>query len=306
VASSDLSHYPSYGDAVKTDKKTLEAIVAMNSTALRFTLQQQLKANTPNLFTCACGEAPILASITAAKELGAICGRIVSYANSGDTSIGSRSRVVGYGAVSFFADKDCCKSNPKPDKKISQKPAKVELNPRQKRALLIFARKTIEQFLKGQVIPLPRGFDSDLERKQGAFVTLKKNGQLRGCIGHMAEDLPLCQAIGSMAIQAAFNDRRFAPVTLKELSEIEIEISVLTPFEPVNGIKAIRLGIDGVVLKKGTRSAVFLPQVATEQGWNRIQMLDHLCKKAGLSSGGWKKDVRLFTFQAMVFRESDL
>ena len=135
---------------------------------------------------------------------------------------------------------------------------------------------------------------------------LKKHGDLRGCIGHMAEDLPLCQVVGSMALQAAFNDRRFTNVTLEELPEIEIDISILTPFQPIKGVENIIIGRDGVVLRKNDRSAVFLPQVAVEQGWDRNQLLDRLCQKAGLSAGSWKDGAQLYTFQANVFKESDL
>ncbi|MBW2090895.1 MAG: AmmeMemoRadiSam system protein A, partial [Deltaproteobacteria bacterium] len=257
------------------------------------------------LATCACGEAPILTAMVAAKALGATCGRIISYANSGDTLIGDRSRVVGYGAVAFFAGKHCNKGQSERVKNTPPEPIKNELNVQQKKALLSFARKTIHHFLEARAIPLARGFDSGLVRKQGAFVTLKKNGHLRGCIGHMTEDRPLCQTIGAMAVQAAFNDRRFKPMTLEELSEIEIEISVLTPFRPIKSIQEIRLGIDGVLLKKEARSAVFLPQVAVEHGWNRTEMLNHLCRKAGLSSNCWGKGAQIFTFQAVVFKESD-
>ncbi|MBW2086716.1 MAG: AMMECR1 family protein, partial [Deltaproteobacteria bacterium] len=95
------------------------------------------------------------------------------------------------------------------------------------------------------------------------------------------------------------------PVTHEELTEIEIEISVLTPFQPVDKATDIQVGRDGVVLRKETRSAVFLPQVAVEHGWGRNEMLDRLCHKAGLPRGGWKQGARLFTFQAIVFSESD-
>jgi AmmeMemoRadiSam system protein A len=136
-------------------------------------------------------------------------------------------------------------------------------------------------------------------------VTLKKKGQLRGCIGHMAEDTPLAQVVGAMAIQAAFNDRRFRPVLENELADIEVEISVLTPAKPVSGPEEIVIGRDGVILAKRGRSAVFLPQVATEQGWSRDEMLEQLSKKAGLPSGSWKEGAQFKTFQAEVFHESE-
>jgi AmmeMemoRadiSam system protein A len=119
----------------------------------------------------------------------------------------------------------------------------------------------------------------------------------------MIPDEPLCKVIGAMAIQAAFNDQRFQPLTADELKDIEIEISVLTPMKQVAGVSDIVVGRDGVLLGKNDHHAVFLPQVATEQGWNREEMLDNLCLKAGLETGCWKKGAEFSTFQALVFSE---
>jgi AmmeMemoRadiSam system protein A len=181
----------------------------------------------------------------------------------------------------------------------------IALSDAHKKTLLAFARKTIEQYLTTETAPLPRGFDAMLTHGSGAFVTLTEQGQLRGCIGHMDEDLPLCQTVGYCALQAALNDPRFPPVGLKEWPRVSIEISVLTPLKPVGGYGDILIGRDGVVIEKDGRSAVFLPQVATEQGWDRDQMLEHLCTKAGLPPGSWRQGASFRTFQAIVFSESD-
>jgi AmmeMemoRadiSam system protein A len=127
---------------------------------------------------------------------------------------------------------------------------------------------------------------------------------LRGCIGNLAGDFPLGQTTAWMAVQAGLNDSRFSPVTLKELSGLEIEISVLTPLKPVAKATDIVMGRDGVVIRKGGRSAVFLPQVATEQGWSLPEMLDNLCIKAGLPRDGWRSGAQFRVFQAIVFHES--
>jgi AmmeMemoRadiSam system protein A len=153
-------------------------------------------------------------------------------------------------------------------------------------------------------VPLARGFNSTLQQPRGAFVTLKKKGELRGCIGRMIGDEPLVKIVGVMAIQAAFNDRRFNQLTADELSDIEIEISVLTPMKKVSRVGDIVVGRDGVLINKDGYSAVFLPQVATEQKWNREEMLDNLCLKAGLTAGCWKEKTQFSTFQAVVFSES--
>ncbi|MBP1710405.1 MAG: hypothetical protein H6Q49_607 [Deltaproteobacteria bacterium] len=303
VASSDLSHYPSAENADFVDRETLAAVAKLDPVILQATLKSQAGRSIPNLHTSVCGEAPILATMAAAGALGATHGVVVSYANSGDMSVGDRSRVVGYGAVVFSAED---KDQGKPFVVSSHPAATVsaELTPSDKKALLTFARKTISRILTTDTVPLARGFDERLQQPRGVFVTLRKKGDLRGCIGRMIADEPLAKLVGVMSLQAAFNDKRFTQLTADELKDIEIEISVLTPMKQVAGADDIVVGRDGVLLSKDGYSAVFLPQVAAEQGWNREQMLDHLCLKAGLTAGSWKKGAKFSTFQAIVFSES--
>ncbi len=135
-------------------------------------------------------------------------------------------------------------------------------------------------------------------------MTLRKKGKLRGCVGHTDDDMPLGEVVGSMALQAAFGDSRFSPVRISELVDIEIEISVLTPMTKVAGPEDVVLGRDGVVLRLDGCSAVFLPDVASEQGWSRDELLDQLCRKAGLRAGSWRRGAEFFIFQAIVFHES--
>ncbi len=233
--------------------------------------------------------------------MGATGGRVVSYANSGDLPIGERERVVGYGAVvlgsGLAPEKEAA-----PDLSAAGKP----LTPEDKRALLALARETISRYLTTQMVPLPRGISPAAMEQRGVFVTLKKHGNLRGCIGRMIPDRPLATLVGMMAIQAAFEDPRFRPVTLEEVPKIEIEISVLTPMKQVSGPGDIEVGRDGVLFQKGRSSAVFLPQVAPEQGWGREEMLCNLCQKAGLQASAWQEGGACFsTFQAEVFGEAD-
>jgi AmmeMemoRadiSam system protein A len=173
-----------------------------------------------------------------------------------------------------------------------------------RRRLLELARETIRRYLDIQMVPLPRGFSPAADRAQGVFVTLRKHGDLRGCIGQMVPNGPLRRLVGRMALAAAFEDSRFDQVRPSELKEITVEISVLTPFKPVAGPGAIVVGRDGVLLEKDRRSAVFLPQVATEEHWGRDEMLDNLCLKAGLAAGCWQVGAKLSTFQAEVFGEA--
>ncbi len=305
VASSDLSHYPSYRDALEVDGAVLDAVEQMSPEKLDETVKKQMARNIGGLGTCACGQSPVMAAMAAAKALGAGCAKVVSYANSGDALAGGHDRVVGYGAVAFFKKGDC-EGIPDDLGETVAKQGRGDLsNPEDQKLLLSLARKTIEQYLNSGTLPLLRDFDPGLAVRRGAFVTLKKHGQLRGCIGHMAEDMSLYRVVSAMAVQAAFNDRRFTPVTPSEFPELDIEISVLTPFEKVSSYEDIVVGTDGVVLEKDGKSAVFLPQVAVEQGWDRDRMLEQLCAKAGLSPGSWKEGAVFRTFQAQVFGEKE-
>jgi AmmeMemoRadiSam system protein B/AmmeMemoRadiSam system protein A len=303
IASSDLSHYPSAQDANIMDRETLAAIAGLDPAKFRSVVQAHGDKNIPNLYTSACGEAPILAAIAAAKSLGATRGVVISYANSGDTSVGESARVVGYGSVVLTAEgmeKDISALTIPTPVAVSN----TALTSSDKKALLAFARETISRLLLTDTVPLARGFAASLHQPRGAFVTLKKRGELRGCVGRMIGDEPLVKIVGTMAIQAAFNDGRFNPLTADELKDIEIEISVLTPMKQVAGAADIIVGRDGVLLGKDNHHAVFLPQVATEQGWNREEMLDNLCRKAGLDTGCWKEKTQFSTFQAIVFSEA--
>lgn len=181
----------------------------------------------------------------------------------------------------------------------------LNLQDSQKKMLLEIARKTIKQFLTNKEVSLERNSDPDLNRKHGVFVTLLEHGKLRGCVGHLKDDQPVYEVTALMALQAAINDNRFKPVTLDELPEIEIEISILSPFKRISDEKQIKLGRNGVLLKKGDVKGVFLPQVPIKMNWDRKQLLSQLCKKVGLPIDGWKENTRLYIFQTEVFYESD-
>jgi AmmeMemoRadiSam system protein B/AmmeMemoRadiSam system protein A len=302
VASTDLSHWPSRRDAIAADRRTLEAMATLDADRLR-SATSVASRTAPDLATCACGEAAVLAAMAAAKALGAARGRVVSYANSGDLPVGEPDRVVGYGAVVYGAGQAGADSAVL----LPPSPAALALPPTaaDKKQMLALARETIRRFLETGTVPLARGFSASLDRPQGIFVTLKKRDELRGCIGQMVPDRPLRVLVGSMALAAAFQDSRFSKVRAGELKDIVIEISVLTPFKDVAAPSAIVVGRDGVVLQKDRRSAVFLPQVAVEERWTRDVLLDNLCLKAGLLEGCWRTGARLSTFQADVFREGD-
>lgn len=173
----------------------------------------------------------------------------------------------------------------------------IKLNKEEQRVLLALARAAIAE----QHPVLPHGAVYD--QAAGAFVSLHKHGSLRGCIGRMQAIQSLASVVVSMARAAAYEDSRFPPLRSDELPSIRIEISVLSPMESCS-IEDIQVGKHGVLLSLGYHSAVFLPQVAPEQGWDRTTMLKHLCAKAGLAPDAYlRPDAQLAIFTALVFSE---
>ena len=302
VASSDLSHYPDYEGSIAADRAVLAAMARFDVAAFQQVEAAQLRAGYRGLETCACGEGAIMVAMETARALGARRGIVLSRANSGDVPVGDPARVVGYGAVMF------CAGRGEMDTTALDLPAApaagAALDPADQKALLGLARHTLERWFTTGTVPMPRGFSAAAQREQGAFVTLYAHGELRGCIGHMAEDRPLVQNVGAMALAAATEDPRFPPLEPAELKDIEIEISVLTPLVRVAGPDAVVIGRDGVQIRKDGNTAVFLPQVATEQGWNLDALMENLCLKAGLAKDAWKSDAEFWTFRSIHFRES--
>jgi AmmeMemoRadiSam system protein A len=178
------------------------------------------------------------------------------------------------------------------------------LTEQQKKKILGLARETLKCYLSGKEVPAIPEDDPVLQEKRGIFVTLKRGGELRGCIGYIQPIKPLAEAVRDISIQSATADPRFPAVSHEELKEISIEVSVLTVPKKVDA-KDVSLGRDGVIVKKGYRQGVFLPQVADETGWTKEEFLNNLClHKAGLPPDSWKKpDTEIYTFHAEVFAE---
>ena len=181
------------------------------------------------------------------------------------------------------------------------------LDSAQKRRLLEIARKTIQAYISTGKKPDFREDNKTLNEEMGAFVTLHKDGQLRGCIGNIIGRGPLYATVSDMAIQSATSDPRFKPVTEGEIDDIDIEISVLSPLERIYDPDKIVMGKHGVLIKSGFRSGVYLPQVATETGWTRDEFMDSLCmQKAGLPRDSWRTGgCEIHIFSAEVFGEKD-
>lgn len=189
----------------------------------------------------------------------------------------------------------------------------MELSKTSKLFLLSLARKSIKHFLEfKKYLEIPSPLPDELNFNSGCFVTLHKDGNLRGCIGTFNFKENICKNIILMAVEAAFHDPRFEPLRLDELDKINIEISILTPLEKVYSIDDIKIGVDGLYIMKGYFTGVLLPQVATENNWDVITFISYTCIKAGLSADAWKKydwhgeDFHVYKFQALVFSESDL
>ncbi len=288
VASSDLSHYHPYDQAVSIDGKTLNAIGEWDY----LTLSDNFETRTWE----ACGGAPIVAAMIAAERLGATSARVIKYANSGDVT-GDRSRVVGYSAVALVRQ----------EQKDTSPRAGFTLTDSEKHQLLDIARKSVESAVKnGKAYELPSGLPASLMQDRGAFVTLKKNGDLRGCIGYTVAMQPLAETVRDVAAFAALRDPRFRPVTSGELSELKYEISVLSPLRRVSDVSQIKVGEHGLTIVKGNTRGLLLPQVAPEQHWDRNTLLDETAMKAGLPPKAWRdKDSDLFRFTAVVFGESE-
>jgi len=180
------------------------------------------------------------------------------------------------------------------------------LTPSHRTQLLSIARTSIESVLDGVRLHVDESaLDPALIRPSGAFVSLHtREGDLRGCIGSIHPVAPLCRAVSSNAINAAFRDPRFSPLEREELPRVQIEVSVMSPIEIVTDVESIVVGSDGLIITHGSRAGLLLPQVATDFGWNRETFLAQTCAKAGLPHDAWRRpDCRIERFSAEVFSE---
>lgn len=295
VVSSDFSHYPEYEDAKAVDMETAEAIATNSPGKFLQTIHANKQKNIPNLSTSTCGWPGILSVLHLTSQLESCKVEKTHYMNSGD--MGKRKdRVVGYWAVSFF-------ENSNKSKKTEN--MGFQLNKEEKNTLLSIARNTLEHYLKeGEVPEVEQSEITEiLKEPTGAFVTLTKKGNLRGCIGRFEAELPLYEVVQKMAVAAATKDVRFPGLEPEELDDINIEISVLTPMQKVESIDEITLGEDGIYIKEGNSSGTLLPQVAEKMQWNKEEFLGHCARdKAGIGWDSWK-DAEVYKYQAIVFHE---
>ncbi len=282
IASSDLSHYHPYDEAVGMDGKTLHSVEAWDY----LTMSRSFRLGIWE----ACGGGPMIAAMIAAERLGATHANVLKYANSGDVT-GDRRRVVGYGAVALS--------------RVSAGPtqtAEFSISESERRQLLDIARHSVEAAVNHRSYTPPVPSSPALLRERGLFVTLTKKGELRGCIGHVMPLKPLYQAAAEVAPLAALEDPRFPPVATRELDQLEYEISVLSPFRRVPDVRQIEVGRHGLLIRRGTSEGILLPQVPVEQHWDRNTFLEQASLKAGLPPLAWRDDeTDIFEFTAVVF-----
>jgi len=279
VASTDLSHFYPRSKAAEVDHRTITQISQMDIKGLLRRVERG-----ENIM---CGGGPVLSLLLYAQKIGPAMVEVLSYSDSA-ASGGPEDRVVGYLAAAVTIEKPV---------------EKLELSATDRQELLQLARKAIAVFLEtGELVSCDSN-NQKLFQPAGVFVTLKKGNVLRGCVGFDEPVWPLWQAVVRAAVLAATQDPRFLPVRKSELKELEIEISVLGPLQPVKDISEIKIGQHGLVIKSGEKSGLLLPQVATEFGWDRLTFLRELCRKAGLPDTAWRARGVLFKFESDVFRE---
>ena len=286
VASSDLYHGESYDEANRVDSVTVELMAKFDPQALHAALERNEAQ--------ACGGNATTAMMVAARELGADTAVVLAQTNSNDVTGERGGYCVGYSAVAFVSS----------TKKTEES---SDLTEREQKSILRIARSTLENYIRTGKILEAEPLTPRLSEKRGAFVTLHERGELRGCIGYVEAVKPLYQAVSEMAVAASTEDPRFPPVEVEELDKIDIEITVLSQLQPLPSPDSVVVGKHGLVIRKGFRSGLLLPQVPVEQGWDREQFLANTCLKAGLPPGAYKeKDVQLFCFSGQVFGEKEL
>jgi len=277
VASTDMSHFLSKDEANKVDSKTISLVESLDAGSLMRKVVGQ-----ENIL---CGGGPVVSTILYLQKRGPTEAKLLDYADS-TMAGGPNDRVVGYMAAALFLDRS---------------PQEFSLSQDDKKALLDLARSAVETFVREKKELSYDTRNPGFLSPKGAFVTLKKRGALRGCIGFIEPIFPLYKAIIAGAIYAASEDPRFPPVSREELEMLEYEISVLTPLQKIDNPASVQVGKHGLVISMGGRKGLLLPQVPVENNWTREEFLDETCLKAGLPPDSWKKGAELFVFEAIVF-----
>ena len=323
VASSDFTHRGiNFGYEVPAGPGSVkERLARLDQGAINHILKldrKSLLAYKQRTGATICGLAPVAQLLELLRRFPGARGTVASRYTSGDVS-GDWSSTVSYVDIAFTGSK--WPAHAKLDQSRTAGEKHFPLTAAEKEVLLKLARDSLEASVR------KRSFDAaplealaktaSLQRKAGAFVTLKcklgpgavcagKGGDLRGCIGTIVPVTPVSRTVAQRAASAALDDSRFpSKVSVQELPHVRVEVSVLTPPRQVASYKEIVIGRHGIILRKGGRSATFLPQVAPEQGWNRDQTLSHLARKAGVGTDGWREGASFMVYEAIVFSEGE-
>ncbi len=297
VVSSDFTHYGRSFDYVPFTDDVPRNLDRLDMGAFKLIERKRLDdflAYVQNTGATICGRAPIAVLLAMLGDEANV--KLLKYDTSGNLT-GDWSTCVSY--VSAAVSGHWKAAAPR----VAEDELPIQLTSADKVALLTLARHEIAARLRRDEPDARLEITPAMRAVMGAFVSLHKHGHLRGCIGEIFPRRELVQAVAEHALNAAFHDSRFPKLREDELAEIDIEISALTAPRKVGSVNEIEIGRHGVVLYKGTRSAVFLPQVAPEQGWDRETMLAHLAMKAGLGLGDWESGCEFHVFEAVVFGE---
>ncbi|HRZ77685.1 MAG TPA: AmmeMemoRadiSam system protein B, partial [Bacteroidales bacterium] len=293
IISSDFSHYPPAEEARQADAHTARAIASNDPEILMDSMREHGRQRIPGLATSLCGWSAVLTLLHLTREVADGHYHLLRYQHSGDQAFGDVREVVGYWAIAFTD----------PEGNLADKP--FLLSREEKDILLMIARRTLEADLREgrEWLVAKESVPPSLRCPRGVFVSLKKEGRLRGCIGRFSTEEPLYVGVQEMALAAASHDTRFRPLRVDELEHTHIEISVLGPLRKITRIEEIEPGRHGIYLRQGQASGTFLPQVAQETGWSREELLGHCARdKAGIGWNGWK-EAEIYVYEAVVIGE---
>lgn len=298
VISSDFSHYPAYNDAVENDRLTALGIASGNPQTFLEAIKRNADKQVNGLVTSMCGWTSGLTLLYLSEKHSNLQFKLIDYCNSGDSQSGSKEEVVGYHAIALI-------EQTKKDESVKDNHESFSFTEKEKEILFSIARNSIKNGLKFKTEPSTDAgkIPAHLKESMGAFVTLKIDGRLRGCIGRFISSDPLYEAVKASAASSAFEDPRFSPISKEEYDRIKMEITVLGPLRKINNINEIILGRHGIYIKKDSRSGTMLPQVATENGWSVEEFLGYTSRdKAGLGWDGWR-DADLYIYDGVVLEE---
>lgn len=278
IVSTDMSHYYPKKKANEIDSRTIALIQSLKTDEIIKKLERR-----ENIM---CGGGPAVASLLYVQGIGNAEIDILHYSDSAPNG-NPDSQVVGYCAAAVY---------------LKAEEPRFVLSSEEKKELIRISQSAIKLYVSKNKILDYQTQNPNFLTKKGAFVTLKKGGRLRGCIGFIESVLPLHQAIIQTSIYAASKDKRFHPVSSSELRDLEIEISVLSPLKKISDPDIIEIGKHGLLISSGDKRGLLLPQVPVENGWSRNIYLQQLCLKAGLPRNAWKSGTDLYVFEAVVFR----